>query len=92
MSDESDSGWHPKPDVVRKIRAHIFEVAFLDDEESLANDASFLEEGVIDSTGMLELVVWVQNTFDIEIDDQELIPENLDSVDNLAAFVAGKKS
>ncbi|MBK7073182.1 MAG: acyl carrier protein [Myxococcales bacterium] len=55
-----------------------------------ARDASFMETGLIDSTGVLELVAFVESTYAIKVGDDELVPENLDSVANLAAFVAKK--
>jgi acyl carrier protein len=78
---------------VDSIRAFIFENFLFDaDESALQNDDSFLEKGIIDSTGVLELVEWLEETFGIKIEDEELIPENLDSVNLLAAFVDRKKS
>ena len=76
---------------VDAIRTFIFENFLFDaDESALKNDASFLEQGIIDSTGVLELVEWLEDEFDIQIDDEELIPENLDSVNLLAAFIEKK--
>ncbi len=78
-------------DTVGTIRKFIFENFLFDAaEEDLGNDDSFLEQGVIDSTGVLELVEWLEDTFEISVDDEELIPENLDSVNQLAAFIAKK--
>jgi acyl carrier protein len=71
------------------IREFISETFFVDD---FANDESFLQSGTIDSTGMLELISFVETNFEIEIDDTELVPENLDSVDNLVAFLARKRA
>jgi len=51
---------------------------------------SLLDLGVVDSTGMLQLVSFLEETFSIKIEDEELVPANLDSIDNTAAFVAGK--
>ena len=74
-----------------KIRAFIFSNFLFDAEESaLDNDTSFLEQGIIDSTGVLELVEWLEETFAMKADDEELIPENLDSVNRLAQFIARK--
>ena len=69
------------------VRQFIRDVFFVDDFEA---SASFLEEGIIDSTGMLELVAFVEGTFGISIADTELVPENLDSLDRVAAFVERK--
>ena len=74
-----------------KIRAFLFSNFLFDAKEStLDNDTSFLEQGIIDSTGVLELVQWLEETFAIKIEDEELIPENLDSVNQLAQFIASK--
>jgi len=76
---------------ITKIREFIFETFLFDaDDEALQNDASFLEQGVIDSTGVLELVEWLEDEFDISVADEELIPENLDSVKLLSAYIARK--
>ncbi len=56
----------------------------------LADDASFLENGVIDSTGVLELISYVESRFGITVEDHELVPENLDSIDGLLKFVEKK--
>ena len=78
---------------VDAIRTFIFENFLFDaDESALKNDASFLEQGIIDSTGVLELVEWLEDEFDFQINDEELIPENLDSVNLLAAFIQRKKN
>jgi acyl carrier protein len=78
---------------IPKIRAFIFENFLFDaDDNALQNESSFLEEGIIDSTGVLELVEWLEEEFEIKVEDEELIPENLDSVILLAAFISSKKS
>lgn len=59
-------------------------------EGSLKDDASLLEEGIMDSTGVLDLVMFIEETFGIVVADEELTPENLDSVDRLVAFVQKK--
>ena len=51
---------------------------------------SFLENGIIDSTGVLELVSFLEETFSIEVADEELIPENLDSIDNVVKYLQQK--
>jgi len=60
-------------------------------EESLRDDASLLEEGIMDSTGVLDLVAFIEESFSIRVEDEELMPENLDSVDRLVAFVEKKR-
>jgi acyl carrier protein len=58
--------------------------------DGLGDDQSFLESGVIDSTGLLELVSFVEQRYSISIEDRELVPENLDSLRNISQFVARK--
>lgn len=60
-------------------------------DAKLADDDSFFETGIIDSTGMLELVSFVETQFGIEVADTELIPENLDSINKLVRFIERKK-
>jgi len=55
------------------------------------DDDSFLEKGIVDSTGVLELVNYLQNTYKVRIEDKDLLPENLDSVNRIAAFIKRKK-
>ena len=58
----------------------------------LNDDDSFLEKGIVDSTGILELVSFVEKTFTFRVEDEELIPDNLDSVNKLTAFITKGKS
>ena len=64
-----------------------FMVEFEDDFE---DDKSFLENGIIDSTGVLELVVFLEENYDIKVQDDEIIPENLDSFKNIEAYLSKK--
>lgn len=58
--------------------------------DDLRDDESLLENGVIDSTGVLELVSYLQERFDMRIEDDEIVPANLDSISNLVDFVGRK--
>jgi acyl carrier protein len=60
--------------------------------DTLADDTSLIEAGIIDSTGVLEVVAMLQERFEVEIDDEELVPDNFDSLDKIAAFVERKRS
>jgi acyl carrier protein len=60
------------------------------DPGSLKDDDSFLDTGIVDSTGVLEFVAFLQETWSIEVADEELLPENFDSIANLTAFVLKK--
>lgn len=63
---------------------------FQEELQSLSDDASFLENGIIDSTGVLELVCFLESEFGIEVADEEMLPENLDSIRAVTAYVARK--
>lgn len=65
---------------------------FTNDESKLKNDDSLLEQGIMDSTGVLELVAFLEAEFGVKVADDELLPENLDSVDQISAFVERKAS
>ena len=58
--------------------------------DKLSNETSFLESGLIDSTGVLELVMFLEEKFRVKVSDDEMLPENLDSVKAISAFVARK--
>ncbi len=77
-------------DAKLKIRSFIVESFTYGDAESLHDLDSFRQKGIIDSTGILELIAFLEETFEIKIDDEEIIPENLDSIEKLHAFVSQK--
>lgn len=75
-----------------QIRAFILDnYLFGNEDMMIAPDESFMESGIIDSLGITELVEFCENTYGITIGDEELIPENLDSLNNIAAFIKRKK-
>lgn len=79
-------------DLKNKIKTFIVENFLFGNADGLNDDTSFLEEGIIDSTGVLELITFLEEEFSIQVNDDELIPENLDSVDNVTAFLMKKLS
>jgi acyl carrier protein len=78
--------------LTEEVRSFIVSNFLLGKEGGFSNDASFLEEGIIDSTGVLELVSYLEETYRIEIGEDELNPENLDSINRVAAYLAKKLS
>jgi acyl carrier protein len=60
------------------------------DAKAIDDDQSFLELGVLDSTGVIELVSFLEETYGIQVDDEEMVPENLDSLNNISRYVGGK--
>ena len=73
-----------------EVREFIIENFLFGDRERFEPDLSFLETGVIDSTGMLELVGFLEGRYKIQIKDDEFVPENLDSLDNIERFLRRK--
>jgi len=73
-----------------KIRGFIVENFLFGNDDGLSDESSFLEEGIIDSTGVLELVNFLEEEFGITVDDEDLIPENLDSINNVVNYLAKK--
>ena len=74
--------------IKEKIKEFIIENFLFGEDNDLNDDTSFLEEGIIDSTGVLELIEYLEEEFEIEIDDEDMIPENLDSLNNLEQFIS----
>ena len=71
-----------------RVRAYILEnLLFSSDGSDLPNDASLLDRGIIDSTGVLEIVLFLESEFGIAIKASEMLPENFDSVNNMVRFV-----
>jgi len=78
--------------VSEQIRSFIVEnFLFGESDNSLKDTDSFLDSNIIDSTGILELVSFLEETHNIQVEDEELIPENLDSIDAIAMFVHNKR-
>ena len=80
-------------DTKEQIRQYLAQnFLFSDNGFDLSDDVSFLEEGIVDSTGVLELVMFVEETFSVEVADDEIIPDNFDTVNSLAAYIERKAS
>ena len=76
--------------VQQKIRDHIFETILFGDEDRVADNVSFQESGILDSNGFLELITFVEDEFDIELSNDELVPEYLDSIEKISNLVEKK--
>jgi acyl carrier protein len=73
------------------VRQFMVEQLRVSEPAKLTNDASLLEEGIVDSVAMLGLIVFLESEFGIGVEDEEIIPENLESISRIAAFVARKQ-
>lgn len=76
----------------QKIREFIVETFLFGQDDGFAPDASFLEKGIIDSTGVLELVAHLESDYELKVEDDELLPDNLDSLDAVCDFIDRKKA
>ena len=78
-------------DTLGRVRAFVTANFYVADAAALSNDASLLDQGIVDSTGVLEVIAFLESEFGVKIEDAEIVPENLDSIARIAAFVAQKK-
>ena len=79
--------------VEQQVRTYILQnFLFTDDPSALNNGDSLLAKGIVDSTGALELVQFLEQQFGIKVGDIDITPENLDSVDNILAYVERKRA
>ena len=70
------------------LRSYVLDNHLFTDDGSRLNDSdSFLETGILDSTGIMELIAFVEETFNMKVSDDDMVPDNLDSIDNLVAYV-----
>ncbi|MCL2777951.1 MAG: acyl carrier protein [Polyangiaceae bacterium] len=73
------------------IRAFIASNFYVPDAHALADNASLLDQGIVDSTGVLEVTAFLESEFGIKVADDEIVPENLDTIANIVAFVRRKR-
>lgn len=78
-------------DMRRVLRDYLLEnYLFTDDQSALKDADSFLDNSILDSTGIMEIIFFIEEHYDMKVEDEEMVPENLDSVDNLVTYVTGK--
>ena len=76
-----------------KLRLYILEnFLFSDDQSELGDDDSFMQKEIIDSTGILEVIEFIEEECSISIEDDDMTPENLDSINRIISFIERKKS
>jgi acyl carrier protein len=78
--------------VERTVREFVIKNFIFEDDGSLTPEISFLDSGIIDSTGVLELITFVEETYGIKVEDHEIVPEHLDSIRNVTSFVKRRLS
>ncbi len=77
--------------VKTRLREFVQKTFYLSDPTSFDDTTSFLDRGIIDSTGVLELVTFVEGEYGLAVADEDMVPANFDSIAALAAFVARKR-
>ena len=76
----------------QRVRQFVIENFYVSDPSEIADDTLLVSTGFVDSTGMLEVIAFLEESFGIQIADHETTPENLESIERMAAFVARKRS
>jgi len=76
----------------KQVRDFVTANFYVADPKSLEDRTSLLDQGIIDSTGVLEVIMFIESTFGVTVEDSEMLPENLDSIERIAAFVARKRT
>jgi acyl carrier protein len=79
-------------DLPTRIRQFVISNFYLANEAAFNNEMSLLLQGVVDSTGVMEIIAFVESEFGIQVLDEELLPENLDSISKIAVYVARKQA
>jgi acyl carrier protein len=77
---------------ISEIRNYIVDNFLFGADEGLQEDTSFLENGILDSTGIMELVAFVEKTYAIKVEDEELLPENFDTILAIAEYLKRKRN
>jgi acyl carrier protein len=78
-------------EIKHQLRDYILEnFLFTDDTSQVPLEQSLFDTGTIDSTGVLDLVGFIEETYEVQVDDEEMVPENFDSVAKMAAYVQRK--
>lgn len=79
-------------DIKPAVHKFLLDNFLMGDDVVIAEDVSFMKERILDSSGFMELVMFLEDTYGIKVGDSELLPENLDSLANVEAFVRRKKA
>jgi acyl carrier protein len=77
--------------IKEQVRNFVTSNFYVADPAALADDASLLDRGIIDSTGVLEVIFFIEDTFGIKVEDSEMLPDNLDSIERIANFIVSKQ-
>jgi acyl carrier protein len=82
---------NPKLTVQARARRFVVENFYAADPSEISDDTSLITSGLVDSTGMLEVIAFLESEYGFKIEDREMVPANLETINRIAAFVARKK-
>jgi len=77
-------------DVLEMVKAYVVESFLFGDDSRIGPDTSFLEGGILDSTGVLELIGFLEEKFSIRVEDDEVVPDNLGSLEKITLYISKK--
>ena len=77
-------------EILKQVTDFIEQNFVYDQEMSLNKDESLLDSGLVDSTGILEVVSFLEQTYNITVEDEEMVPDNLDSINKISSFINRK--
>jgi acyl carrier protein len=78
--------------IQEQVRRFVLEHFYVSDPAELSDELSLIDSGIVDSTGMLEMILFVEGEFGFHVEDSETIPENLETIARIAAYVARKQA
>jgi acyl carrier protein len=79
-------------DVQQRVKRFVMENFFVSDPSEIGDDSSLIATGLVDSTGMLEVITFLESEFGVRVRDQEMVPNNLETISRIAAFVERKRA
>jgi acyl carrier protein len=74
------------------VRKYLFDNFVMGDNVTIADDTSLMDDHILDSTGFLELIAFIEETFEVRVDDEEMLPENFDTLLNIENYVGRKRT
>jgi acyl carrier protein len=78
--------------VQERVRGFVLESFYVSDPAELTDEVSLIDSGIVDSTGMLEIILFLEGEYGFHVEDHETIPENLETLSRIAAYVDRKRS
>jgi acyl carrier protein len=79
-------------EIREQVRSFVTTNFYVPNPAALGDEASLLDQGIIDSTGVLEVISFLEDAFAVTVEDSEMLPENLDSIERISSFVARKRT